>query len=168
MTPCSAVLEITINDKFRNVSIEFSHLTSLLDLLETENLPFNNWERKSKLLFIENTLSDLQWLKLHQCNEKLFTTVEPAEVGEKPSSCKLVTRKDPDAQDVENPPELVERGLHIDIQVGRNGHETHISKTTRVCLKNRLHKSLRNQITFISHQIPLLIIYVTVHELIHM
>ena len=58
-------------------------------------------------------MPDLQWQKPKQCNKKLCTAAQPAEVSAKLSSCKALLGKVPDIQDTDKPPEPVATGLHI-------------------------------------------------------
>ena len=78
---------------------------SPLDILEAETALIKNWGENVKLLITEESLPDLQWQKLQQCDEKPYTTVQPAEVGLRPSSFKLLPRKDPYVQDAGKPSE---------------------------------------------------------------
>ena len=62
-----------------------------------------------------NSLPDLQWQKLHQCNEKPCTPcTQSAEVGAEPSFIRILLGNVPDVQDGDKPSDLTETELYID------------------------------------------------------
>ena len=72
------------------------------------------------LLLTEETLPDIEWQKVQQCNKKLCITVHPVEFSEKPNSCKTLPRRVPDMQDADKLSEPVASRLHIETHIGRS------------------------------------------------
>ena len=94
------------------------HIVNLLDILKLKILPSTIDRKKEKRLFIDEFLTNLQWQELQQNKkkEKLCTTVQPAEAGTNPRSCKPLPRKIPYVWDAGKPSEPVATCLHIDSQ----------------------------------------------------
>ena len=85
-TPYNSVLKTILNYKSRKVNIPKICQANPLDILDADNIPMNNWERKERLLFTDESLPDLQWQKLQpQSMNKMCTTVQQSEVDAKPT-----------------------------------------------------------------------------------
>ena len=83
-TPCSVVLDSTINGKSSNANTADLHHANTLDILGTDETPSTSLGRKVKLLLTEESLPDLKWQELYQCNEKSCKPVQLAKDGREP------------------------------------------------------------------------------------
>ena len=63
LTPCSAILDSTLNENTRRVNTGDMQLADPTMVIEAEDIPPNRWSRKAKLLFNEESLLDLNWQK---------------------------------------------------------------------------------------------------------
>ena len=115
LTLLTVALKSNLNGKSSNVNIEDLHLANPQDILETEDISINNWERKGKLSFRDESLPVLQWQMLQpKRTNKSCRTVQPSRVCIKSDSCKLLPRKVYDEQDAGKHSEPVATGSHID------------------------------------------------------
>ena len=83
--------------------------------METDNISSNSWERKTKLLFTEESLLDLKWHKpLEETRDKICTPVQLVRVGTKLNSSKLPPGNFLDLHDTGMLSESDDTGLHIE------------------------------------------------------
>ena len=80
---------------------------------------------------------DMQQLGDIHPQRKPGTTVQPSEVGAKPSSCKSPLRKVLDVEDADKSSNPVATGLQTDSKVGKESHKVFTAKTTPVCHRSK-------------------------------
>ena len=100
--------------------------------MEITNFPSNSWGRKTKLLFIEESLPDLNGLTLYK-----KTQTKHVQLCNQPGLMQLSSSKSPpgklvDVQDAGKLSQLDDTELHIESQVGKTNNILS-SKTTPVC-----------------------------------